>query len=126
MADKKKKNILVVEDDQFLAKVYLSKLKKEGYKVRVAYDGNEGIEEINKELPNIVLLDLILPGMDGFEVLEKIKADPKLAKVPVIILSNLGQDEDIKRGKKLGADDYFVKANTSLSNIIKKIEQYIK
>ena len=126
MPEKKKKDILVIEDDQFLVKVYMSKLKKEGYDVRIAYDGNEGIAEVEKKKPDIILLDLILPGIDGFEVLEKIKADTKLAKVPVIILSNLGQDEDIKRGKKLGVVDYFVKANTSLSAIIQKIEKYIK
>jgi len=125
MAQKNKK-VLVIEDDQFLAKVYLIKLKKEGYDVEMAYDGNEGIEAMKKKIPDIVLLDLILPGIDGFEVLKKMKADPKLAKIPVIILSNLGQEEDIERGKKLGADDYFVKANTALSSIVKKIKEYAK
>jgi len=125
-ASGRKKDILVVEDDQFLVKVYMSKLKKEGYDVRIAYDGNEGIAEVEKKKPDIILLDLILPGMDGFEVLKKIKEKANLNKVPIIILSNLGQSEDIKRGEELGADDYFVKANTSLSAIIEKIEQYIK
>lgn len=123
---KEKKDILVIEDDQFLAKVYLAKLQKEGYGVRIAYDGQEGLDELNKKAPDIILLDLILPNMDGFEFLEKIKQEDKYKKIPVIILSNLGQDEDIKRGKKLGADDYFVKANTPLKEIVEKINQYTK
>jgi CheY-like chemotaxis protein len=122
----KSKEILVVEDDQFLAKVYQTKLKKEGYNVFIALDGEEALSHIKKQKPALILLDLILPKMDGFEVLEKLKNDESTKKIPVIILSNLGQDDDIERGKKLGAEDYFVKANTSLAEILKKIQKYIK
>lgn len=126
MADKKQKEILVIEDDQFLVKIYESKFKKEGFAVRSAYDGKEGLKEVKKKLPNIIILELILPNLDGFSFLEKIKKEPKLAGVPVIILTDLGQKADIERGKELGAVEYFVKVDTPLSKIIKTIKKYIK
>jgi len=126
MADKKQKEILVIEDDQFLVKIYESKFKKEGFAVRSAYDGEEGFKEIKKKLPNIIILELILPNLDGFSFLEKVKKEPKLADVPVIILSDLGQKSDIERGMELGAVEYFVKADTPLSKIINKIKAHIK
>lgn len=126
MADKKQKEILVVEDDQFLVKIYQSKFKKEGFTVRVAFDGEEGLREMKKKLPDLIILELILPNLDGFSFLETIKKGPKLAGVPVIILTDLGQKADIERGLELGAVEYFVKADTPLSKIIKKIKEHIK
>ncbi|NIP33050.1 response regulator [Candidatus Saccharibacteria bacterium] len=126
MADKKQKEILVIEDDQFLVKIYQSKFKKEGFAVRVAFDGEEGLKEIKKKLPNIIILELILPNLDGFSFLEKIKKEPKTAGVPVIILTDLGQKDDIERGMELGAVEYFVKADTPLSKIINTIKKHIK
>ena len=116
------KKILVVEDDKFLRKVISLKLDREGYEVSEAVDGEKGAEKIKKEKPDLVLLDLILPGIDGFEVLSKVKTDPVLSKIPIIILSNLGQKDDIEKGLKMGANDYLVKARFTPDEIITKIK----
>jgi len=120
------KTILIIEDDKFLRELIAQKLIKEGYKASEAVEGEEGLKKIQEEKPDLVLLDLILPGIDGFEVLSKVKTDPELTKIPVIILSNLGQKEEIERGLKLGARDYLVKANFTLSEIIKKIKKILE
>jgi len=98
--------ILVVEDETFLVKIYSVKLKKEGFEVLIATDGEQAVQMANEVKPDIILLDLILPKMNGFEALEKMRANPELKNTPVIVLSNLGQDEDIKRAESLGATDY--------------------
>jgi len=116
------KKILVVEDDKFLRKVISLKLDREGYEVSEAVDGEKGAEKIKKEKPDLVLLDLILPGIDGFEFLSKVKTDPVLSKIPIIILSNLGQKDDIEKGLKMGANDYLVKAHFTPDEIITKIK----
>jgi DNA-binding response OmpR family regulator len=118
--------ILVVEDDKFLRELISQKLTKEQYEVVVAQDGEEGVAKAKEEKPDMVLLDLILPGIDGFGVLEKIKEDESVASVPVIILSNLGQREDIERGLKLGATDFLVKAHFTPGEIIEKIRTILK
>jgi len=89
-------------------------------------DGEEGIKKIKEEKPGLVLLDLILPGIDGFEVLTKMREDPSLSSIPVIILSNLGQKEDVERGLKLGAADYLIKAHFTPGEIIDKIKTVMK
>ena len=116
------KNILIVEDDKFLRELISQKLIKEKYNVSEAIDGEEGIKKIKEEKPDLVLLDLILPGIDGFEVLAQMKEDRNVTKIPAIILSNLGQKEDIEKGLKLGAVDYLVKAHFTPAEIIEKIE----
>ena len=121
-----KKTILIVEDDKFLRELIAQKLLKEGYDISEAIDGEEGIKKIKTEKPDLVLLDLILPGIDGFEVLSRMKADEKLAEIPVIILSNLGQREEIERGLKLGANDYMIKAHFTPREIIDKIKSVLK
>lgn len=120
------KKILVIEDDKFLRELISQKLAKEGYDVAEAIDGEKGIESVKSENPDLILLDLILPGIDGFEVLAKMKADPKLAEVPVIILSNLGQKDDIEKGLEMGANDYLIKAHFTPGEIIEKIESVLK
>ncbi len=117
------KTILVIEDDQFLRELISQKLSKEGFKISEAMDGEEGVKKIQQEKPNLILLDLILPGLDGFEVLSQAKQDPALSEIPVIILSNLGQKEDIERGLKMGAVDYLIKAHFTPGEIIEKIKQ---
>ncbi len=121
----KKNNILIVEDDKFLRELISQKLVKDGYDISLAVDGEEGIKKIKEEKPDLVLLDLILPGIDGFEVLTQAKKDVTTAKIPVIILSNLGQKEDIERGLKLGAVDYMVKAHFTPGEIIEKIKKVL-
>jgi DNA-binding response OmpR family regulator len=113
--------ILVVEDETFLVKIYSVKLKKEGFEVLIATDGEQAVQMANEVKPDIILLDLILPKMNGFEALEKMRANPELKNTPVIVLSNLGQDEDIKRAESLGATDYLVKANFSIQDVIAKV-----
>jgi DNA-binding response OmpR family regulator len=117
--------ILIVEDDKFLQNVLAKKLTKEGYEVIQAFDGEEGLQQIITQKPDLILLDIILPKKNGFFLLEEIKNDPELSKVPVIIVSALGQAEDINKGMELGAVSYFVKAKISLDDLIKKIKEYV-
>lgn len=118
--------ILIIEDDKFLRELIVRKLSNENFETVEAVDGEKGIKVVKEAKPDLVLLDLILPGIDGFEVLSKIKEDPVIASVPVIILSNLGQRDDVERGLKLGAVDYLVKAHFTPNEIIEKVKQALK
>lgn len=120
------KTVLVIEDDKFLRELIAQKLLKEGYNISEAIDGEEGIKKVKEEKPDLVLLDLILPGIDGFEVLSQMRADSSLTSIPVIILSNLGQKEDVEKGLKLGAADYLIKAHFTPGEIIDKIKIVLK
>lgn len=120
------KKILIIEDDKFLRELIARKLAKDGYDVSEAVDGEEGVKKAKETGPDLILLDLILPEMDGFEVLSKIKQDPASSLIPVIILSNLGQKEDIEKGLKMGAADYLIKAHFTPGEIVEKIRSIIK
>lgn len=122
---KKKIRILLVEDDSFLAGMYVTKLTLEGFQVTLASDGEQGIESFKKEQPEIILLDIVLPKMSGFDVLKAIKQDPKAKQTRVILLTNLGQREDVSRGLALGADDYLIKAHFMPSEVVEKIKKII-
>ncbi len=115
--------ILIIEDDKFLRELITRKLQSEKFETTSAIDGESGLELVEKEKPDIILLDLILPGINGFEVLTKIKGNEAIASIPVIILSNLGQKDDIEKGMNLGAVDYLVKAHFTPNEIIEKINQ---
>lgn len=115
-------SVLVVEDDTFLADLYKTKFELEGFKVFSAYDGEKGLELAKKQHPDIILLDLMLPKMNGFEVLEGIKADPALGKIPVLLLTNLSQKADVDRGLSLGANDFLIKAHFMPSEVVTKIK----
>ena len=118
--------ILIVEDDKFLRELIIRKLNAENFETVDAVDGEEGLRALKEGAkPDLILLDLILPGIDGFEVLTRIKEDPVLASIPVIIFSNLGQREDVERGLKLGADDYLVKAHFTPNEIVEKVKQVL-
>ena len=121
------RKILLVEDDAFLSSLLKNRLLKESLEVVLAQDGEEAIELLKNEKPNLILLDLILPKKSGFEVMEEIRSNPSLAvgEVPIIIISNLGQETDIKRGEELGAIEYFVKAKTSLDDLVQKIKEFL-
>lgn len=120
------KSILVVEDESFLSKVLAERLEDEGFgRIDVAGNGEEALTKVKQHRPDIILLDMILPKMNGFEVLEALQADSKLANIPVLVLSNLGQDQDIEQAKKLGARDYIVKSNFSLQKVVEKIMSVI-
>jgi DNA-binding response OmpR family regulator len=120
------KKVLIVEDDKFLRELISKKLLDENYQVIEAKDGEEGLKKISGEKPDVVLLDLILPGIDGFEVLAKAKEDPLIAEIPIIILSNLGQRNDVEKGLGLGAVDFLIKAHFTPKEIINKIKAAIK
>lgn len=120
------KTILIIEDDKFLREMIGRRLQEEEYNVSMAVDGEEGIKKIQQEKPDLILLDLILPGIDGFEVLERMRKEPELSKIPVIILSNLGQKEEVERGLNLGAVDYLIKAHFTPREIIEKIKSVLE
>jgi len=113
--------ILIVEDEEYLADMYKLKFEQEGYTVIVAHDGVEGLELTKKDKPDLVLLDLVLPGLDGFRVLSKIRQDSETIKTRVFILSNLGQSDEVNKGKAAGADGYFIKANLTPSQLAEKV-----
>jgi len=120
--------IFLIEDDPFLSSLLRLKLEKANFEVIRAADGQEAIDLLTQmeTLPDLVLLDLILPKRNGFEVLEIIRQDPKLEKLPVLIISNLGQENDVTRGKALGVIDYFVKARLSIDDLVNKIQEIVK
>jgi len=120
------KTILVIEDDKFLRELISRKLTGEGFDVLEAVDGEEGIKKIKEGKPDLVLLDLILPSIDGFEVLTRVRDDPAVSSIPIIILSNLGQREEVEKGLKLGAIDYLIKAHFTPGEIIEKIKNVLK
>lgn len=122
------KNILIIEDDKFLRKLIDKKLTEEGLGVSKVANGKEGLKTAKEKKPDLILLDLVLPGMNGFEVLSQLKKDSEesIRKIPVIVLSNLGQKEEVEKGMNLGAADYLVKARFTLEEIIEKINTILK
>lgn len=118
--------ILIIEDDRFLRDLIQQKLIKEGFTALVAIDGEEGAKIAKEQKPHLVLLDLILPGIDGFEILRKLKSDAETSAIPVIVLSNLGQKEDMDRAMKAGAEDFMVKAHFTPTEIIAKIRSILE
>jgi len=121
-----KKKILLVEDDSFLAGMYVSKLNLEDFEVSLADNGEDGLKIAKHKLPNLILLDILLPQMDGFEVLKRLKENPQTAKIPIILLTNLGQKKDVDRGLALGAKDYLIKAHFMPNEVIAKIKKILR
>lgn len=117
--------ILLVEDDPFLSALLKTRLQNEGLAVMHATDGQQAVEMLKATKPSLILLDLILPKRSGFEVMELIQSDPELNKSPIIIISNLGQESDVARGKELGAIEYFIKAKTSIDDLVAKVRQFL-
>ena len=108
-------------------RMYQRKLEAEGFKLTLAFNGEEGLAALKKEIPDLVLLDIMMPKMNGIEMLKAVKADPALKDIPVIILTNLGdRPEDVQKAKDLGAADYLVKANVSLKELVEKIKTILK
>lgn len=121
--------ILLVEDDQFLSSLLKTRLEKEKFEVTLAHDGPEAVQAIKSYSPDLILLDVILPGKSGFDVLEEIQKDPQLRDkkdIPVVIISNLGQESDLERGRELGVVDYFVKARISIDDLVNKVYGYLR
>lgn len=120
------KKILFVEDEPALQESFQVALGERGYECLKAMDGEEGLKMIRSEKPDLVLLDLVLPKKHGFEVLKETKSDPILKDIPVIVLTNLENSEDVEKALELGATTYLVKANYSLEEIVQKVEEALK
>ncbi|HLC49152.1 MAG TPA: response regulator [Candidatus Andersenbacteria bacterium] len=118
--------ILIIEDDTFIVSVVKKRLDKEGYDISTAKDGVQALEHLKNEVPDLILLDVVMPGINGFEVLKKIKADPRYDNMAVIIFSNLSQEHEIEEGKKLGADEFLVKSNFTPQEVIETINALLK
>ncbi len=119
------KNILLIEDEPLLGTLLKQRLEREGFKVLLARDGSEGLELLKNSQLDLVLLDIILPKISGFELLEKVQADPLLQKVPIVIISNLGQETDLEKGQTLGAVGYFVKARISMEELVERVKEFL-
>lgn len=120
-----KKLILIIEDDPFLLQMYATKLEKAGFEVKSATDGVQGFKKAKESQPNLILLDLVMPVKDGFKVLEELKVNLETQSIPVVILSNLSEREDVQKCLQLGAIDYIIKAHFVPSEVIDKIEKII-
>jgi len=117
--------VLIIEDDHFLSSILKSKLEKEGFEVHQAFDGDEGLAMLQNFKPNLILLDLIMPKLSGFDVLQQVSVDPELSQIPIMVASNLGQDSDIQKAKSLGAVDYYVKVRTSIDELAQLVKNVI-
>lgn len=120
------KKILLVEDEEMLANMYQVKFQNDGFQLIKASNGEEGLTLAEKEKPDMILLDVIMPKMDGFTVLKRLKENDSTKNIPVLLLTNLGQDEDVKKGNELGAIGYLVKANITPSEVVAKVKETMK
>ena len=121
----KKIKILLIEDDTFLLNMYATKFELEGYEIISADDGEKALKAVGKEKPDIILLDILLPKMDGFEVLQELKKNEETKAVPVILLTNLSQRDDVEKGLALGAVDYLIKAHFMPTEVVEKIKKIL-
>lgn len=119
-------SILLVEDDSFISGMYQTKLASLGYQVELVDNGEDATNRIAQDpLPDLVLLDVVLPKKDGFEILKELRSKDRTKELPVILLTNLGQKPDVERGIKLGADDYIIKAHYTPTEVVEKITQVL-
>ena len=123
--DARTRLILLAEDDRFLRKAADTALRRHGFSVVTATNGEEALEALRTMKPDLILLDLIMPKVQGFEVLRSVKENPATAHIPVIVLSNLGQEGDVKRAMESGATAYFVKANLTLEDMVTQVESVL-
>ena len=120
------KVILLVEDEPLLGNLLRQRLEREAFKVLLAHDGEEALQVLRDNKPDLILLDIILPKVSGFELMEKLKSDPAFKKAPIIVVSNLGQESDIERGQQLGAVGYFVKAKLSIEELVEQVKAFFE
>ena len=118
--------VALIEDDELIAEMYATKFTKEGYDLRHAADGFSGLELVKKDMPDIILLDIIMPKMDGFQLLQELRKQEQFKNLPIIMLTNLGQEEDVQKGRELGATDYFIKTNFTPQAIVDKVRTLLK
>ncbi len=121
----KQPTILLAEDDRFISRAYADGLGRAGFTVVLATDGNEALQKMKASRPDLLLLDLIMPLKSGFEVMEAMRADQELKTIPVIVLSNLGQESDMAQAKTLGVVDYCIKSNFSMKQVIEKVKSHL-
>lgn len=117
--------MMIVEDDRFLSFLLKSRLEKDGFLVEQMFDGEEAIQRLKQMVPDLIILDLIMPKVTGFEVLKAISVTPQLVKVPVVIVSNLAQDSDIEKARELGAKEYYVKVKVSIDDLVGRIKTLV-
>ncbi len=120
------KRILLVEDEPLLGNLLKQRLEKEGFEIVLARDGEEALAKLRESKPDLILLDIILPKISGFELLETLQADPQFERAPVIVISNLGQESDVARGQSLGAIQYFVKAKVSIEELVEHVKTFLR
>ncbi|OIP24523.1 hypothetical protein AUK11_03155 [bacterium CG2_30_37_16] len=118
--------ILIIEDDPYILKMYELKLGMEGYEVKTAVNGKIGVEKVGEKKPDLILLDILMPEMDGFEVLEHLKGDPDTKNLPVLVLSNLGQEDHINKVMSFGVQGFIVKSQYTPSQVVDAIKGVIK
>lgn len=123
--EEKNKKIMIIEDDSFVMDIYQTKLSQAGYEIIEAVNGIDAIKKLEKETPDLLLLDIVMPYVDGLEVLKKVKEDERLKNIPVILLTNLSQKEEVDKGLELGANDYLIKSHFTPSEVLEKIEIYL-
>lgn len=123
MEEKKDIRVLIVEDDKFLLDTMAKRFSENGFTLDYASDGDKALETAKRFRPHVIILDILLPHKDGFQILEEIKKDDELKRVPVIFVSNLGTQEDIDRGKKLGAFSFLIKATVTIDEIIREVKK---
>ncbi len=117
--------ILFIEDDPLIVKIYTTRLTADGYQVLSAENGEDGIKLAETETPDLVILDIMMPKIDGFGVLEKLRANEMMKNKPILVYSNLAQEEEIKRAQTLGATEFIIKANLSPTEMVEKIKKYL-
>ena|SRR3989344_3626491 len=117
--------ILFIEDDPLLVKIYSTRLSADGFEVLSAENGEEGLQMAATQSPDLIVLDIMMPRLDGFSVLEKLRQSEKTKTTPILVYSNLGQEDEIARAKKMGATDFIIKANLSPTEMIAKIKEYL-
>lgn len=121
-----KKTILLVEDDTFVSDIYNVRLKQEGFEVIITQNGLEAIKELKKNIPDLILLDMIMPYLNGLETLKKIKASPEWEKIPVMLLTNLSEKDKIEEALRLGANDFLIKSHFTPSEVVEKVKVLLK
>jgi len=120
------KTILLVEDDPFVVDIYTKKLKNAGFLIKTAQDGEEALKKIMEKKPDLLVLDIVLPNIDGWELLDKIKRNEKLRDLKVVVLSNLDQKIDVEKGLEFGIVRYFIKAHYTPSQVVREIKKILK
>lgn len=119
------RKILLIEDDELLSELYNTKLSASGFDLESASDGEEGLKKAKEFMPDLILLDIVLPKKDGFEVLQALKKDEELKNIPVIAITNLGQKEEVEKGLRLGANDYIIKAHFTPTEVVAKVKKLL-